>query len=221
MSIECLNQALKVKGLKPTEKLILVILANYADEHGSCYPSQQHIANIIELNDLKHIRKILHRFQDMGLLKIEQRFQINGGNTSNRYHLSLGGGLQTPLGAFTRTPRVATPPNTKEEPKENNNYAAKAKEAQKNCFEEFWKLYPRKVGKHQAKVKYNKEIKSCSPEVMRVLVKRFAEETKFNKTEDQFIPHCATWLNQRRYLDYTSNDYKKRMKKTTLNAIAG
>jgi len=106
MSLECLNQSLKVKGLKPTEKLILVILANYADEHGSCYPSQQHIANITGLKDLKHIRKILHKFQDMGLIKIELRFQINGGNTSNRYHLSLGGGLQTPLGELTTAPHV-------------------------------------------------------------------------------------------------------------------
>jgi len=32
MSIELLNKALKLEGLTPTKKLVLVILANYADE---------------------------------------------------------------------------------------------------------------------------------------------------------------------------------------------
>ena len=44
MSIEFLNHALRVEGLPPTKKLILVILGNYADENGSCYPSYKHIA---------------------------------------------------------------------------------------------------------------------------------------------------------------------------------
>jgi len=36
MSIECLNLALKTNGLTPTKKLVVVILANYADEKGTC-----------------------------------------------------------------------------------------------------------------------------------------------------------------------------------------
>ena len=47
MSIELLNKALKLEGLTPTKKLVLVILANYADEKGSCYPSYQHIGCLL------------------------------------------------------------------------------------------------------------------------------------------------------------------------------
>lgn len=231
MSISCLNKSIQVRGLKPTEKLILIILANYADERGSCYPSHQHIADIAGLRDLKHVRKIINKFKELGYLKVEHRYKPDGGNISNRYHLSIklddavtndiiGEGLQPPTGTQTLTPSVPTPLEGDVSTPVNTKDKIQKKKPDSE-FEQFWKLYPRKVGKHQARVRYDKEIKSCSPSVMRVLVKRFVEETKFNKTEDQFIPHCATWLNQRRYLDYSSNDYKKRMKPITLNAIAG
>ena len=115
MSISCLNKAIQVKGLKPTEKLILIILANYADEKGSCYPSHQHIADIAGLKDLKHIRSIIAKFKKLGHLKVEHRFRPDGGNISNRYHLSItldeaveqtirGEGVQTGAGGDRATP---------------------------------------------------------------------------------------------------------------------
>ena len=44
MSIDYVNKVKKLKGLKPTEKYILHIMADYADEKGSCYPSHSHLA---------------------------------------------------------------------------------------------------------------------------------------------------------------------------------
>lgn len=218
MSIELLNIAIhKTEGLKPTEKLILIILANYADEKGSCYPSVKHIADICGLKDVKHIRTILRDFESKGLLRIESRRKADGGNLSNRYHLKIEGCADTlppkhtpPLtGPHPPTLQVSTPPNTKEDTKEDNN-----------SFEEFWNLYPRKVGKHKAKEKYQKAVKETTHSELMKLTWRFAEEARFMKTEEKFILHCATYLNQRRYLDYKSDDYKKKMK-TNLNAIAG
>lgn len=218
MSIELLNIAIhKTKGLKPTEKLILIILANYADEKGSCYPSLKHIAEICGLKDTKNIRKILKDFEAKGLIQIESRKKQDGGNLSNRYHLRIEGCVDTdppkrtphPTGTETPPIGVPTPPNTKEDTKEDNNN-----------FEEFWNLYPRKVGKHKAKEKYQKAMKETTHKELMKLTWRFAEETRFEKTEEKFILHCATYLNQRRYLDYQSDDYKKKMK-TNLNAIAG
>ena len=67
MSIECLNQALKIKGLTPTKKFILVLLANYSDERGSCYPSYRHIADTIGLKDTKGVQKAIKEFEELGL----------------------------------------------------------------------------------------------------------------------------------------------------------
>jgi ribosomal protein L33 len=38
-------------------------------------------------------------------------------------------------------------------------------------------------------------------------------------TDERFIPHAATWLNQRRYLDY--KDKKNNPKKLSINNLAG
>ena len=77
MSIECLNQALKITGLTPTKKFILVLLANYADEKGTCYPSYKLIAKSIGLKTHKGVQKTIKEFEQLGYLKIEHRFLEN------------------------------------------------------------------------------------------------------------------------------------------------
>ena len=93
MSIECLNQAIKVEGLPPTKKLILILLANYADDQNSCYPSYKHIAKLVGLKTVKGIQKTIKEFEEMGLLRVEHRILENGSYTSNKYYLTLGGGV--------------------------------------------------------------------------------------------------------------------------------
>lgn len=44
MSIQAISWALKVQGLKSTEKFVLVCLSNYANENGYCFPSVAQIS---------------------------------------------------------------------------------------------------------------------------------------------------------------------------------
>jgi len=206
MSIECLNKALKIENLAPTKKLVLVILANYADENNTCYPSYQHIGYLAGIKDPKHIGKIIKEFAELGLLEVEHRYKADGGNTSNRYTLTLGGSLQTPKGLQTTTPLVSTPPNTKDDTKEVNT-----------AFEEFWKYYPRKINKYASSQKYKLAIKEISKEELLEKVKDFAKKVQRENTDQKFIPHCSTWLNQKRYLD---QEEKITLKKS-LNTLAG
>lgn len=206
MSIECLNKALKIENLAPTKKLVLVILANYADENNTCYPSYQHIGYLAGIKDQKHIGKIIKEFAELGLLEVEHRYKADGGNTSNRYTLTLGGSLQTPKGLQTTTPPVSTPPNTKDNTKEVNT-----------AFEEFWKYYPRKINKYASNQKYKLAIKEISIEELLEKVKEFAKKVQRENTDQKFIPHCCTWLNQKRYLD---QEEKITLKKS-LNTLAG
>jgi len=208
MSIEYLNHALKTDGLTPTKKLILVILGNYADEKGTCYPSYGHIAKIIGLKDTKGIQKTIKEFEQLGYLRIEHRKTINGGYTSNRYHMQIGMGVQTPMGVDTPRVGVSEPSNTKDKTKTitNNN--------DDDEFTKFWKEYPRKIGKFQAKKSF---IKFDKQEYKKIIyaTKVFAKENE--ATEEKFIPHPTTWLNQHRYLDYLN----KPIKDKTLNNLAG
>lgn len=210
MSIEALNKALNLqfKNQTPTKRLILILLANYCDENNSCFPSYKHIAKLAGLKDTKHIANIIKEFEELGLLKIVKRFKEDGGNISNLYYLTLD---HPPLGVRTPTPLVPTPPNTKEETKENTDRGV-------GNFEEFWKHYPRKKKKDYAKTIYAKTIKQYDEKKLLKNVILFAQEVKAEKKDEQYIPHCSTWLNQKQYLDY--NDIKE-IKRKSLNAIAG
>ena len=208
MSIEYLNHALKVDGLTPTKKLILVILSNYADEKGTCYPSYGHIAKMIGLKDTKGIQKAIKEFEELGYLRIEHRKTEKGNYTSNRYHILLGRGVETPRGVETSTVGVSEPYNTKDNTKTNidKNF--------EKFFNEFWEIYPRKVGKHQARKSFFK-IKQQEYTKIIYATKVFAKENQ--ATEQKFIPHPTTYLNQHRYEDFIN----KQIKDKTLNNLAG
>ena len=179
MSIECLNKALKIQfeGQTPTKRLILILLANYCDDLNSCYPSYSHIAKLAGLKDPKHIARIVKEFEELGLLRIEKRYKKDGGNTSNRYFLTLKQevidpmGLQTPIPPVldTPTPGVCTPPNTKEETKDDT------KEYMYD-FKNFWSLYPRKENKHQAQTKYKLVIKKYDQDKLIQMLERYLND---------------------------------------------
>lgn len=69
------------------------------------------------------------------------------------------------------------------------------------AFNEWWDLYPRKVGKKAAEAKYRAALKTTTHEA---LIGALADQARLwakARTETQFIPHPATWLNQGRWED--------------------
>ena len=115
MSIEAITWATNQPCPNPTCKLVLFILANYADEQHSCFPSEARLAAICGITD-RSVRRSLHMLQDCGLLSIKTR-----AGTSNRYVLGVdasvrgrGGrqrpgrvdasvrGVRTPVSAYTK-----------------------------------------------------------------------------------------------------------------------
>jgi len=67
-----------------------------------------------------------------------------------------------------------------------------------NNFEIFWdKISNKRGSKKMAKVKYEKECKDQDPEQLAKIFNNFSSKIK-DKT---FIPHVATWINQRRFED--------------------
>ena len=221
MSIECLNKAinLQFKTQTPTKRLILILLANYCDEKNSCFPSYAHIGKLAGLKDVKHIANIIKEFEQLGFLKIEKRYKEDGGNLSNRYHLTLEGLHTYPDGADTTTPPVSTPCNTKDKTKDNTkiSYTPKGQEdyvpLTDEDFDAFWKAYPRKENKFQAKLKYFQATKTYGSNKLMSMLKRYINEIQVKKKDKTFVPYASTWLHQKRYLDY--EDYNMQEIKAT------
>jgi DNA-binding transcriptional MocR family regulator len=69
-------------------------------------------------------------------------------------------------------------------------------------FEEFWQVYPRKVGKGQARVAFKTALRKATKDELVSAASTYAESVR--STEQNFIPHASTWLNGERWLDQTT-----------------
>lgn len=76
------------------------------------------------------------------------------------------------------------------------------KESQPNGFESFWSAYPRKVAKPAALKAWSKA-KPTDKQIAAILddVRNRHNSDEWQKNDGQFIPHPATYLNQRRWED--------------------
>tara|TARA_R110000824_G_scaffold5504_1_gene25459 strand:+ start:1438 stop:2031 length:594 start_codon:yes stop_codon:yes gene_type:complete len=197
MSIQALNWCIKAKTDTPTTKLVLFLLSNYADENGSCYPSEKKLAELVQVSD-RQIRRCLKWLIDNGLVRAIQR-----SGTSNRYFLCMDTSVQTSAEAHALPVRTPASTNTKDY----------TKDIYTEEFQEFWVMYPRKVGKHAAAKSFMEARKSA--QFKKIMKAAFAFKQENVTTEERFIPHAQTWLNQKRYLDTIA------IKTHTANTLAG
>ena len=90
MSMALMAQAMSIKVGNPLRKLVLIKLADNANDKGECWPSYQHIADHCECSKTA-VRNHIDALEEMGLLERENRLGANNGkgNTSNLYFLKL------------------------------------------------------------------------------------------------------------------------------------
>ena len=68
-------------------------------------------------------------------------------------------------------------------------------------FETFWKLYPKKKGKGEARKAFAKALKKTTLEILVEAVNKQKQQTQWKRDAGQFVPYPATWLNQERWED--------------------
>lgn len=215
MSIECLNWCIKQKCATPSTKLVLFVLSNYSDEKHSCYPSEKKLAEIVGISE-RQIRRCLKWLAENNYISIQPR-----AGTSNRYFLKVSKGKSHGVDTEYRPVRKPTPkqigspcPPILKDTKDNTKEKAKSNSYTKE-FEIFWSVYPRKIGKYGAFKSYEKVSKEHPHKLILERAKIFCKNNEM--TEERFIPHCTTWLNQKRFLDVEV----KTKKKSSLNSLAG
>ena len=85
MSLKVLNWAWTIT-VPPAPKLVLMALADEADDSGFCFPSQGRIARKCSITD-RSVRRLIGKLVALRHVAIEQRFNRNRGRTSNGYQL--------------------------------------------------------------------------------------------------------------------------------------
>lgn len=68
-----------------------------------------------------------------------------------------------------------------------------------NLFDQFWNLFPRKLGTGEARQAFAKAVKAHGHEIILEGVQRLANDPNLPLT--QYVPRAATWLNQERWGD--------------------
>jgi len=81
-------------------------------------------------------------------------------------------------------------------------------------FEQFWAIYPRRIGKGSARTAFAKAAAKVIPETILQIAEQYAG--KSDLPDLQFIPHPTTWLNQERWNDdlSASGKFKRKHKRS-------
>ena len=79
------------QNLPSTAKLVLLALADAADDEGNCWPSVATIARKAGVTT-RTVRRVMETLTNRRLLTAEPRYRSDGSCSSNRYRLSLEGG---------------------------------------------------------------------------------------------------------------------------------
>ena len=236
MSTEYLFPALKItkigydeKGeavkISKIEKLILIGLADRADEQGSCYPSKRDLANIAVCSE-KTVQRTIQTLQEKGFMKVQAR-AIDGRQTSNRYFLSLDRMMQamvfsrgdtmsprvghsdSPEGdTMSHEPHIGTSHLTSQ--KEPHTLRAAVSETAGELFEQFRAAYPasrRKTEVKLAKAQFTAALKKVdSPQVLIDAAAAYANWCQVQGTEPRYIKGMWRWLRDERWMDeYEAN----------------
>lgn len=89
MSVQAMSWAFSVRGISPSEKLVLLSLANYANAEARCWPKQETIALETELSS-RTVWAALKRLSDVGIIVREARKRSDGTRMSDVFTLNMG-----------------------------------------------------------------------------------------------------------------------------------
>ena len=194
MSFEALAEASKKVAGSSKNKLILLLLANYADQQFTCFPSIKRLAMMAECCE-STVRRSLKDLEKRGLIEIKPRYEPYGDRcrqTSNIYTLR---GFQNE----THPPVKLTPAPLSKSTGDITNHNNQS--IYTIAFDEFWSVYPRRPNssKKDAFAKFKKALTKITALELIQITELFAKSMA-NK-DPQYIPHASTWLNQERYID--------------------
>jgi DNA-binding transcriptional ArsR family regulator len=229
VSIDAMKWAWRVDCKSAAEKLVLMALADNADNDGYCWPGNARTSYRCQMSE-SSVRRHIVALERAGLIeKVKRRRRKDGTLSVWIYRLNL---LHDPELSTAHPQPVVTdaqisdhicadfcaPVNAQEpsvEPSTNphsNNVSDIVQEAEivpewELSFRAFWKQYPRKVNRQQAVKAWRKLTDADRDAATQILPDHVAYWAQ-SKTGIEYIPHGASWLNARRWEDELVSDYK-------------
>ena len=211
--ISNLVQTKKIGSL--TKKAILMYMADKASDDGSgIWVSKKNMAADLEMTD-RAVRIHIKDMIAMGVLVEAGQRQCKTGYTvdytinvdvvgslgstreATEQHTPLNDVHPYPCMSFTPTPEPRSPKPSIEPSIEP--YTSSKDDEVNYYFDQLWEMYPRKVGKGQARKAYVAASKKI--DFFDLLPKLEAYVSTLDGKDKQYMPHLATWLNGERWAD--------------------
>jgi len=107
MSVQAITWALDYAAGSVTEKVILLVLANYANEYGISWPSQKTLADQTALGE-RTVRRVLADMDVRGVIRHIPRRRSNGSRQSDMILLTAFRGANQPRPGCSTTMQIPT-----------------------------------------------------------------------------------------------------------------
>ncbi len=187
------------ESLTPNAKLLYGEITALCNEKGYCWATNGYFAELYSVSKVS-ISKWIGSLKDAGYVSIEMEQDRGTKQILNRYIRLLNGGIKEKL----NTPQRKVKDPIKEKFKDNNTVNTTSNITVNNIdhFESFWTVYPRKVGKAQAKKAWDKL--NLNDNTVMLIAENIALRIKHGEWSDAnktFIPHASTYLNNARWED--------------------
>lgn len=212
MSIQLMS-AVWGKQVSGATQTVLLVLCDFANDEGVCWPSQALVAWKAGCSD-RTVRAVIAELEALGAVTTLESGQGRGRSSVLQIDLSaladkpeLTSGFskenRNPTSGFVTTkpeicdikPEVATSDKPLEPSKRKKT---KAKEIDLTGFAEWYALYPRKVNRVRAVEAWGKLSPDDRAAAMEALPRHVPV---FANRDPENVPHPASWLNARRWED--------------------
>jgi predicted transcriptional regulator len=184
------NSAIRDPEINPNAFRLLAYLMSHKDGYELTYGQIERQTTLGRYA----INQAIKVLTDKGWLRTERTKKNNGQFGPTSFH------VLNPEAIDSVADDSSAGHSTMEQPTDikNTNYLEKTtnKEKHLEVFDEFWKLYPRKVGKADAVKAWNKAIKNKTANELLELTKVYSEGKLPDET---YIPYPASWLNKGLY----------------------
>jgi len=200
MSIEAVSLVLNQSKATGRAKLVLLGIANHLGDQGA-WPSIATLARYANASE-RSVKRDLQELVELGELKIElQNAPTKQQYKTNLYWITIPAGVTTEASGVTDwVSRGDSSGKSGVTPVGTQNIILTIKEPSMKQvdidFDNFWKLYPKKVAKADALKAWKVATKKKTADELLKLTKAYAEG---KLPEDKYIPYPASWLNKGLY----------------------
>ena len=196
------RNAIFESDLSPKARLVGLALAKYYRQGKECFPSYRTLWADTGYTNNHTIAEAINELKESGFIRIKKGKIKNLSIQSQAYEFVGVTGEPTGEPTGEVTGEVTGEKNSPEIREEENKVISNNKKINKKSFskefEEWWKECPKKVSKDDAFRKFNTILAGglATFDELIVGIKRYAEHCRNENTENHYIKHPSTWLNQ-------------------------